>query len=84
MSHIDEATENPNDKMPKGKPLNPDVVVPEDDAGLDEDEVEGDDQPAEGRRREGSVSEAFGIDERHLHHPASETREPDRAVRRLD
>lgn len=34
MSDLDEATENPNDKSPPGKPQAPEVIVPEDDAGL--------------------------------------------------
>lgn len=36
MSRIDEATENPNDKSPKGKPLDPEKVV--DEEFQDEDE----------------------------------------------
>ncbi|MFD2236996.1 hypothetical protein [Aureimonas populi] len=44
MSRIDEATENPNDKLPAGKPLDPDVIVPDGDAGLEEDETAGEDE----------------------------------------
>ncbi|MBB4004472.1 hypothetical protein [Aurantimonas endophytica] len=33
MSKTDPVTENPNDKMPKGKPRDPDRIVSEDDAG---------------------------------------------------
>ncbi|WP_185982835.1 hypothetical protein [Aureimonas mangrovi] len=43
MSETNPVTQNPNEKLPDGEPLDPDVIVPEDDAGLeDEDEDDGD------------------------------------------
>jgi len=48
MSNPTNVGDNPNDKMPAGKPLHPDQIVPEDDAGSaaieDETAAESDDQ----------------------------------------
>ena len=49
MSKTDHVTENPNEKMPAGKPLSPDEVAPTDNNGLGDDGLgptnEDEDQP---------------------------------------
>ena len=64
MSKTDPVTQNPNDKMPAGKPLGPDEVAPTDNNGLGDDDGsgpvnEGKDEP--GRLGEGASDENISL-----------------------